>query len=75
MQQDEEDTDLHKDWAPVPNVYALGDCCADLDRPLPALAQAGGGASGRVGMPALQLSISHSREGTGLRDGSHRSCI
>ncbi|KAL4421702.1 hypothetical protein ABPG77_010646 [Micractinium sp. CCAP 211/92] len=39
MQQDEEDTDLHKDWAPVPNVYALGDCCADLDRPLPALAQ------------------------------------
>ncbi|KAL4457622.1 hypothetical protein ABPG75_012487 [Micractinium tetrahymenae] len=39
MQQDEEDTEQHKDWAPVPNVYALGDCCADPDRPLPALAQ------------------------------------
>ena len=24
---------------PVPGVYALGDCCADLDSPLPALAQ------------------------------------
>ena len=24
---------------PVPGIYALGDCCADVDRPLPALAQ------------------------------------
>lgn len=42
MQQDEEDTDQHKDWVPAPRVYALGDCCADLERPLPALAQARG---------------------------------
>jgi len=26
-------------WVPVPGVYALGDCCADVDAPLPALAQ------------------------------------
>ncbi|PSC72864.1 internal alternative NAD(P)H-ubiquinone oxidoreductase mitochondrial-like [Micractinium conductrix] len=39
LQQDEEDVDQHKDWVPVGNVYALGDCCADLERPLPALAQ------------------------------------
>ncbi|KAI3436606.1 hypothetical protein D9Q98_006023 [Chlorella vulgaris] len=39
MQQDEEDTDLHTDRRPVGNVYALGDCCANSDTPLPALAQ------------------------------------
>ena len=25
---------------PVPDVYALGDCCANVEAPLPALAQA-----------------------------------
>lgn len=39
--QDEEPSDLHKAGDPVPHVYALGDCCADLDQPLPALAQVG----------------------------------
>ncbi|EFN58862.1 hypothetical protein CHLNCDRAFT_140737 [Chlorella variabilis] len=39
MRQDEEDASLHKDWKPVGNVYALGDCCANPDTPLPALAQ------------------------------------
>ncbi len=40
--QDEEPSDLHKAGSAVPGVYALGDCCADLDHPLPALAQVGG---------------------------------
>lgn len=39
MQQDEEDTEQHKNWEAVGNIYALGDCCADPERPLPALAQ------------------------------------
>ena len=37
--QDEEPSDLHKAGSPVEGVFALGDCCADLDHPLPALAQ------------------------------------
>ena len=41
LQQDEEDTEEHRNWAPVDHIYALGDCCADPDRPLPALAQVG----------------------------------
>ncbi|GAB4820804.1 hypothetical protein N2152v2_007850 [Parachlorella kessleri] len=39
MVQDEEPSDLHKAGSVVPSVFALGDCCADLDHPLPALAQ------------------------------------
>ncbi len=46
MQQDEEDTNQHKSWTPVGDIYALGDCCADPDRPLPALAQVRGGVMG-----------------------------
>ena len=40
MTEREEDAQLHPSWEPVQNIYALGDCSADLDRPLPALAQA-----------------------------------
>ncbi len=39
MKQDEEDTDQHRDWQPVGGIYALGDCCAQAENPLPALAQ------------------------------------
>ena len=39
MTEREEDAQLHPSWEPVQNIYALGDCSADLDRPLPALAQ------------------------------------
>ena len=42
MVTDEEPSALCPPGQPLDNVYALGDCCADLDRPLPALAQAGG---------------------------------
>ena len=41
MVQDEEPSDLLKAGNAVPSVFALGDCCADLDHPLPALAQVG----------------------------------
>lgn len=39
MRQDEEDTEQHRDWQPVDGIYALGDCCAQAESPLPALAQ------------------------------------
>lgn len=61
MRQDEEDTDEHKDWQPVPGVYALGDCCADLCRPLPPLAQARGREGGRRGAPAPRLAGARAR--------------
>lgn len=46
MRQDEEDTDQHRDWQPVEGIYALGDCCAQAENPLPALAQVGRGVKG-----------------------------
>ena len=51
MLQDEESDGLGAPGTPVEGVYALGDCCADLDRPLPALAQVGGG-PGETGVAA-----------------------
>ncbi|KXZ48051.1 hypothetical protein GPECTOR_30g146 [Gonium pectorale] len=39
MLADESDTPSTARLAPVPHVYALGDCCANPDNPLPALAQ------------------------------------
>ncbi|KAG2490335.1 hypothetical protein HYH03_011284 [Edaphochlamys debaryana] len=36
---DESETPPTRHLAPVPGVYALGDCCANPDHPLPALAQ------------------------------------
>ena len=45
MRQDEEDTEQHRDWQPVDGIYALGDCCAQAESPLPALAQARGACS------------------------------
>jgi hypothetical protein len=39
---DEEDFDTNQRLEPLPNVYSLGDCCANLETPLPALAQAWG---------------------------------
>ena len=47
IRQDEEDTEIHHQWQPAGRVYALGDCCADPDKPLPALAQVGGGQHAR----------------------------
>ncbi|GLI68456.1 hypothetical protein VaNZ11_012878 [Volvox africanus] len=39
MLADESDTPSTSRLEPVPHVYALGDCCANPDNPLPALAQ------------------------------------
>ena len=74
MQQDEEDTDQHKDWAPVHNVYALGDCCADLERPLPALAQAGMGAWGGGGWHRLDRQHETIIASNAQFQGGCRSC-
>ena len=41
------DQDEHRETnqglEPVPDVYSMGDCCANVETPLPALAQARGG--------------------------------
>ncbi len=40
VNQDEEKRHpKHDDLVPVPGVYALGDCCANVEGPLPPLAQ------------------------------------
>ena len=56
---DEEDTEQHRDWAPVPDVYALGDCCADLERPLPPLAQVRAGGRGGEGQGRQRGGMGH----------------
>ena len=30
----------NEEYKPVPNIFAMGDCCANVETPLPALAQA-----------------------------------
>lgn len=46
---DESDTPSTSALAPVPHVFALGDCCANPDAPLPALAQVGAAGAGERG--------------------------
>lgn len=46
MRQDEEDTEQHRDWQPADGIFALGDCCAQAENPLPPLAQVRQGAGG-----------------------------
>ena len=36
----EDERESNQGLEPVPDVYALGDCCANVEAPLPALAQA-----------------------------------
>lgn len=52
---DESDTPSTAGLAPVPHVYALGDVCANPDKPLPALAQVWRRAGGQAGYADLMM--------------------
>lgn len=66
MVTDEESSELGPPGSPLGNVFALGDCCADLDNPLPALAQARrprGGGGVAQGCPAHRMEAAWCRPG------------
>lgn len=45
------------DFVPLENIFALGDCCANTENPLPALAQVWGLANTEPFPSAVQLAV------------------